>query len=238
MSKNNNKDYNPLWIDIGLRINTLIAEKDKSQKALADYLRIKPNVVSYWCKGERTPNNEQIILIAKYFNVSTDFLLCKTKIETTDTDLRAICEYTGLSEKAIIRLQELNKVKECSVLSDLILDVDFPHLLYMIYKKIYSDGKRVINYGVGVNEISTLQKSFIDYELSQTINTISSRLQEKGTEKTFDNTDADIKFASIMSDSIIQRLNAGEINEEEYQNCIDEYENGNYNFNPHAHKYK
>ena len=104
----NNRKDNPVWKKIGTRINSLIGEQDKTQKDLADYLKISPNVVSYWCKGERTPNTEQIIKISKFFNVSTDYLLRKTNIQTADTDLKAICEYTGLSEEAAEKLHEFH----------------------------------------------------------------------------------------------------------------------------------
>ena len=100
MSTNNIKELNPSWKKIGERINTLIAEHDTSQKALADHLEIKPNIVSDWCHGKRTPNTEQIVRIADYFNVSADYLLCRTKNKPADFKLQAICEYTGLDEKA------------------------------------------------------------------------------------------------------------------------------------------
>ncbi len=98
MNKNNEKK---LWIKIGLRITEILAQKGITQKSLADHIRIKPNVISYWCKGERTPNTEQIIMIADYFGVSTDYLLCRTDVASTNTDIQMICDYTGLSEKAI-----------------------------------------------------------------------------------------------------------------------------------------
>ncbi|EXM39592.1 transcriptional regulator [Ruminococcus albus SY3] len=91
---------------MGERINTLIAVHDTSQKVLADHLEVKPNVVSDFCHGKRTPNTEQIVKIADFFNVSADYLLNMTNIQTTDTDLQAVCKYTGLSENAVEKLHE------------------------------------------------------------------------------------------------------------------------------------
>ena len=93
---------------IGKRINTLLAEQERKQKELAAHLGVPDNTVSYFVSGRRTPNTEQIAKIADFFNVSADYLLGRTNAETTDKDLRFICEYTGLSENAISTLCELH----------------------------------------------------------------------------------------------------------------------------------
>ncbi|MEE0265446.1 MAG: helix-turn-helix transcriptional regulator, partial [Acutalibacteraceae bacterium] len=95
--------------NIGYRLATLFNKTNKKQKELAEYLEVKPNVVSYFVNGERVPNTEQVIKIATFFNVSTDYLLGLTDITTTDKDLKFICDYTGLSEEAIASLVNLIK---------------------------------------------------------------------------------------------------------------------------------
>ncbi len=89
---------------IGQAINTLLAEQNKRQKDLAKELGVTDNTISYFVSGSRTPNLEQITTIADFFNVSTDFLLGRTKAHTQNTEIRAICDYTGLSEKAVSEL--------------------------------------------------------------------------------------------------------------------------------------
>lgn len=83
---------------IGSRINSALAMNNTLQKELAKQLNVKDNIVSYWCKGDRTPNTSQIIQIANYLNVSTDYLLGITDVATTDKDLKFVCDYTGLDE--------------------------------------------------------------------------------------------------------------------------------------------
>lgn len=39
--------------------------------------------------------------IADYYCVSTDYLLGRTDVKSTDTNIKQICEYTGLSEAAV-----------------------------------------------------------------------------------------------------------------------------------------
>lgn len=91
---------------IGQRINSLLAIRDIKQKELAKHLGVTDNTISYFCNGTRTPNTEQIIKIADFFNVSTDYLLGRTEIKSTDTTMQAVCNYTGLNEEVIQLLLE------------------------------------------------------------------------------------------------------------------------------------
>ena len=101
---------------IGCRINQLLAEKDVKQKDLAKELGVTDNTVSYFVSGARKPNIEQIIKIAKYFNVSTDYILGVSNAKTTNAALKGVCEYTGLSEANIRRLNSYSE-KEIYVLN-------------------------------------------------------------------------------------------------------------------------
>lgn len=58
--------------------------------------------------------------IAKYYNVSTDYLLGLAKESTTDKDLNAVCEYTGLTEKAILTLVALKDKSDSRAYIDLL----------------------------------------------------------------------------------------------------------------------
>lgn len=64
-------------------------------------------------KAEKCPNLkmrvEYLNCFSDLYGVSTDYLLGKTDIKTPDISVQEICEYTGISESAIIVLQ---KIKE------------------------------------------------------------------------------------------------------------------------------
>lgn len=94
---------------IGERINTALALRNIKQKELAKELGIKDNIVSYWCSGSRTPNTQQITEIAKFLNVSSDYLLGLTDTATTDMKLKSVCDYTGLEEKSVKLLYYFNE---------------------------------------------------------------------------------------------------------------------------------
>lgn len=93
---------------IGMRINTLLAEHNKRQKDLAYFLGVTDNTISYFVNGNRIPNTEQIIKIAEFFNVSSDFILGISDVSSIDENLKSVCEYTGISESAIDKIKELN----------------------------------------------------------------------------------------------------------------------------------
>lgn len=86
---------------IGKRITAALATKNVMQKQLAERLGVKPNIVSYWCSGQRTPHAAQIAEIAKVLGVSADYLLGVSIAPTTDKELRYICDYTGLSDRVV-----------------------------------------------------------------------------------------------------------------------------------------
>lgn len=96
---------------IGQRINTALELNNIKQKELAQQLGVKDNVVSYWCSGSRTPNTEQIVEIADFLKVSTDYLLGVSEVATTDKDIKFICEFTGLNEETVYHLNILSEGK-------------------------------------------------------------------------------------------------------------------------------
>ena len=57
------------------RLKELRIEKAISRKQLANDLFISERLISYWENGERKCSFDMLIKIARYFNVSIDFLL-------------------------------------------------------------------------------------------------------------------------------------------------------------------
>lgn len=89
------KDY------FGERLKSLRNEKGISQKVLADELGISKGAVSFYETCQNTPDIEILDAVSKYFNVSYDYLLGRTENKTAAPKLKAVCDYTRLSEKAI-----------------------------------------------------------------------------------------------------------------------------------------
>lgn len=56
-------------------LKTLRKEKNLSQPELAELLHVSKGMISFWEKGKHEPTATNIILVAKFFNVSIDELL-------------------------------------------------------------------------------------------------------------------------------------------------------------------
>ncbi len=93
------------------RLRELLAPKGVTITALADKLEISRQAVSQYQDGSTQPNLQSLAEIAKYFGVSTDWLLGLTDMRTPNMDVRAIANYTHLSDKAIELLNSLTAIE-------------------------------------------------------------------------------------------------------------------------------
>lgn len=84
---------------IGQRLNTVLAIRKIRQKDLAQALGIQDNAVSYFCKGDRTPNTVQLAQICRYLDVSADYLLGLSDVASSSLTIQEIVRVTGLSEE-------------------------------------------------------------------------------------------------------------------------------------------
>lgn len=77
----------------------------KSRQSVANDLEITRQSLEYYEKGLRLPDVQILAKIAKYYNVSADYLLGLTEQKNADKDLAAAADYLGLSEKSIETLK-------------------------------------------------------------------------------------------------------------------------------------
>jgi transcriptional regulator with XRE-family HTH domain len=92
---------------IGERISRLRTAKNETQKEMATALFVDRVTVSQWENGERDIKTGNIVSIAAYLGVSTDYLLGVSDIKTTNSDIQSIAKTTGLSEEAINELSSI-----------------------------------------------------------------------------------------------------------------------------------
>ncbi len=65
-----------------MRLKELREDNDLKQKDLADFLHIKQNTYSQYENELRQLPTDILIALAKYYNVSTDYILNLTNIKT------------------------------------------------------------------------------------------------------------------------------------------------------------
>lgn len=94
------------------RLVQLRKERGLSRQQVADDLQISRASLEYYEKEKRAPDIETLHKIADYFHTSADYLLGRTPNKTTNPTLQAVCEYTGLTEKAVYNISALNKLHQ------------------------------------------------------------------------------------------------------------------------------
>lgn len=66
-------------------------------------------------RGERKPDIEIVEALATTFEISADYLLCRTNVKTPEMSIQAICDYTGFSEDAIAMMERVKKYRYYSL---------------------------------------------------------------------------------------------------------------------------
>lgn len=169
--------------NVGKRLNEVLAQKNIMQKELAKHIGVTDNTVSYYLSGERCPDIEKLIEIAKFLNVSTDYLLGASNVKTTDTELKSICEYTGLSETAVNRLHwitnRINGKEITEIISSLIApDSDIKMINDLLYitgaLRRYGD-----EYFKLIDKMSSLYDTIKDLPIEEFEKEISTVSQEE-----------------------------------------------------------
>lgn len=68
----------------GDRIKKLRDEKNISQFELSEFLGISQQALSKWENEKTEPDNDSLVKLANYFNVSTDYLLGNSETRQVD----------------------------------------------------------------------------------------------------------------------------------------------------------
>lgn len=87
---------------IGDTLRFLREKTNKTQEETAKALGIKRSAYSHFENNRNNPDNETLVKMANYFNVSTDYLLGRNTPDSNDIDLdRAIDESRSFDGKPI-----------------------------------------------------------------------------------------------------------------------------------------
>ncbi|TCL44457.1 helix-turn-helix domain-containing protein [Harryflintia acetispora] len=112
---------------IAIRLKALREEKGVSHETLSKATGISKDALIKYEKAvqphssfgaNRGMSIDFAVALARYYDVSTDYLLCNTDIRSPDTTVGDICTKTGLSEAAIYSLVNLKKMRLQELNSD------------------------------------------------------------------------------------------------------------------------
>lgn len=118
---------------------------------LASVIGVRRQTISLYMSGQSNPDWEQIVKIAKHFEVSADWLLGLSDVKSMDVELKAVSKFLNLSEPAInniLKIAELQKAQFSEVtplyaLDQFLQNKDFPELTLCISEMV---GKGVYDF--------------------------------------------------------------------------------------------
>ena len=90
----------------GTRLKRLRLNMDMTQQDFAEQFNLNKSSISKYEKDKNLPENQLLIEIADYFNVSVDYLLCRTDNATSLSDARL------REEGSVESLEQLKQVLE------------------------------------------------------------------------------------------------------------------------------
>lgn len=100
--------------DLKVRLRSLIedggpnGEKGPALKeALATELGVTSEMIRRYCEAKEFPSIRRLLSIARFFDVSLDYLIGLSDVKNPNAEIKAICEYTGLSEESVEILHHL-----------------------------------------------------------------------------------------------------------------------------------
>ena len=105
----------------GERIASLRAESGETQQELADALGVRRETVKFWESGDRQIKAADIVKLAKHFEVSADYILGLSEAMSTDLDVQAVSQYTGLNEASLNTLFRIRTNPDLARILNLLL---------------------------------------------------------------------------------------------------------------------
>lgn len=97
-------------VTMGEKIDDILKDRKMTQKQLAEKAGVSPSRVNDVINGKGT-TAKTIIGICSALEVSADYLLGLSDVATQDADLKMVCEYTNLSEKAVEAILHCGEIK-------------------------------------------------------------------------------------------------------------------------------
>lgn len=95
------------------RLTQLREDRGLKRQEVADALEISRASLEYYEKGQRKPDIEVAARIAKYYGVSTDYLVGVSAAQVTASEnetLKTVCDYLGISEASAEQVSYLTSI--------------------------------------------------------------------------------------------------------------------------------
>ena len=194
-----------------------------TQQDLAVMMEKSEKTIMNWEQGQATPSVHELMKLAKIYGCDMDYLTGRMDQKTYD--LKFIHDQTGLSEKAIEKLQKIGFMDRATgnaqALSFMIEDPDFTYLLALMSQTAQGD---LPAFTVGNAYIHTEKRAVINSETRAVFSQISDHVREK--------------METVPSENrwiynIAYGLHAeGKLTDDQLSEVIDHFDQGDFDFIP------
>lgn len=139
-------------LTFGEKIDDLLKSSNETAAAAAKAMDVSPTLLSEIINGKRKQGVTTSVLkkMCEHFEVSADYLLSLSDTKSPDTTVQAICNYTGLSDKAVQYLHLLKELQlvykpetRSDFLSELLEHKQFDYLLALLSQYVRLSGTRI-----------------------------------------------------------------------------------------------
>lgn len=141
--------------EVNKTLNGLIGEAG-DLTAFARAIDVKRDSVNNWLLGKSDIRLNDLVKISKKYGISVDNILGLSDYQSTDANVRAACEYTGLSEEAVAKLHDIHFDVQSKEFISLLI-TEYLGTFHNIYAYIAAaiESQRIINRINDTNTIST-----------------------------------------------------------------------------------
>lgn len=134
------------------RLRECRTKSGKTQKQVADEIGVTKSTVSLWENGETLPDAKDIVALAEIYNVSCDFLLCRTNSSNAKEHIAV--DELGLSEAIVHTLKQTlhDPISFADVINSLEYFNDSMELLFNAFQCI-EDAENYDSFEIDLEEI-------------------------------------------------------------------------------------
>lgn len=122
-------------LTLGQRIKSLREKKGLNQKELAEILKVNNSTLSQYENDVRVPSDDIKLLLANYFNVTTDYLLGRSDTPNPDTPTEKIKSAVSSDPELAEFWEELSEREDLQLMFKQVKDLS-PQSIRRIVKVI------------------------------------------------------------------------------------------------------
>lgn len=146
------------------QLTAIMKERGETQTSIAAKitdmgLPIQRQTISLYMNGQSKPDTDRLAMLAKALNVSSDWLLGLSTVSSPDTNIRAVCNMTGIDQEIVKHLVEWHSKEYSDDEVDPILEFN---TLFCNPAKLWNLLLCVYNHSINIDLLCYLRSKIAD----------------------------------------------------------------------------